>query len=47
MFVDLLNDPRITISNVASSSRVVVITVVIMLVSLGIATWRLRRMAID
>ena len=47
IFVDLLGDDRITISNVASSSRVVIVIVLIMLISLGIATWRLRRMAIE
>lgn len=47
MFVELLGDDRITIDNPAGVTRVVVTTIVIMLASLGLATWRLRRMAID
>lgn len=47
IFVELLGNDSITLSNVASSSRVVIVTAVLMAIALGIATWRLRRMAID
>ena len=47
MFSTLLADDRIAIDNAAETGRVVITILVIVAVSLGIGTWRLRRMAID
>lgn len=47
MFVNLLDDPRITIDNVSDTNRIIVTIGIVMLVSLGIGTWQLKRMAID
>lgn len=47
MFSTLLADDRIAIDNAAETGRVVITILAIVAVSLGIGTWRLRRMAID
>lgn len=47
MFADLVESDRTLVDNAASSTRVMVTIAIIMLISLTIGTWRLRRMAID
>lgn len=47
MFVELLDNDRITIDNVASIERIVITVGIIAVVSLTIATYKLRSMAID
>lgn len=47
MFADLVESDRDLVDNAASSTRVMITVVIIMLISLAIGTWRLRRMAID
>lgn len=47
MFVNLLDDPRITLGNSADTTRVMITIAIITAVALGIGTWQLRRMSID
>lgn len=47
MFSNLLNDRSINIDNAADTSRIFVTILIIIAISLGVGTWRLRRMAID
>lgn len=47
MFVNLLDDPRITVENSADPARVIITIVIITGLALGLGTWQLRRMAID
>ena len=47
MFVNLLDDTRFTIENAADTNRVIITILIVAAVSLGIGTWKLRRMAID
>lgn len=47
MFSNLLGDADISVDAAAGTTRVVITILVIVAVSLGIGTWRLRRMAID
>lgn len=47
VFVSLLDDTRITITDPADTSRAVLTILIIIAASLTIGTWQLRRMAID
>lgn len=47
MFSNLLDDPRISVGNAADTTRIVITIAVIMLISLALGTWQLRRMPID
>lgn len=47
MFVNLLDDDRITVDNAADTGRVIITIVIVAVVALGLGTWRFRRMAID
>lgn len=47
MFSELLNDDRIGVDNAADPTRVMITVAIIAIVSLALATWRLRNMAID
>jgi ABC-2 type transport system permease protein len=46
-FVRLMDDRRITISSPSSESTVIIATIAILLVSVALATWRLRTMSLD
>lgn len=47
MFANVLDDARITIDGAADTTRVIITILVIVAISLGIGTYRLRRMAIE
>lgn len=46
-FVRMMDDRRITISSPSSESTVIIATVAILVVSVVVATWRLRTMSLD
>ncbi|MBA3644416.1 MAG: ABC transporter permease [Chloroflexia bacterium] len=47
IFVELLDDPRVTIANVTSLRNALITILVACLVALLLATWRLRRMNLE
>lgn len=47
LFVRMVDDRRVTVSGVASESTVLIATIAILVVSVALATWRLRLMSLD
>jgi ABC-2 type transport system permease protein len=47
MFVRLVDDRRITLSGASAETTVIIATICIVIVSLTLATWRLRSMSLD
>lgn len=47
MFSNLLDDARIAVDGAADTTRVITTIVIIVVVALGLGTWRLKTMAID
>lgn len=47
MFSNLLDDPAIAIDSASGTNRIVITILIVVVISLGLGTWRLRNMAID